>query len=82
MLAFSISHGVATPIIATTQLMTRMSEVATIGRRAELQRRDEIGAMIEALRIFKEQTDEMHRLQARTVAVERQAEEEETDRSS
>ena len=24
-LAFSISHGVATPIIATTQLMTRMS---------------------------------------------------------
>jgi methyl-accepting chemotaxis protein len=76
LLAFSISHGVATPIIATTQLMTRMSNGDDSVVVPNSSRRDEIGAMIEALRIFKEQTDEMHRLQARTAAVERQAEEE------
>ncbi len=66
LLAFTISHGVANPIIATTQLMTRMSNGDNSVVVPNSNRRDEIGSMIEALRVFKEQTDEMHRLQTRT----------------
>ncbi|MFC3230199.1 methyl-accepting chemotaxis protein [Marinibaculum pumilum] len=63
-LAWTIGGGIARPIVAMTAVMRRLAEGDREVAVPAQQRRDEIGAMAEAVQVFKDNAIEMERLAA------------------
>ncbi len=75
-LLFALSHMVSRPIAAMTGVMQRLAEGDLDAEIVGLSRRDDLGEMAQAMQIFKQNGQEVERLQAEQVENERKAVEE------
>ena len=81
LISFFVARKVSQPIGGMTRAMSQLAEGDTEVEIPSLGRRDEIGAMAETLKVFKEGITEKERLQAERLANEEQARADENRRN-